>query len=119
MQIINIKKYTSKTNNDDDFRLIKIKRDLQKKEVKTFYLKSKHYQYIKIAFVARIQAGCLAINKLKSIMGVELKEEIKGLTSDKIKIYQVSITAPQGSNLPDTMFKSDNKTFKFNIDENG
>eukprot|EP01084_Bolivina_argentea_P287835 493942_1 len=84
-----IKVYTSKTNSnmDNDWNLIKIKRDIAEKEMKKFYLKSDHERYIKIAFGDRVSNGYVGVNRLKWI-GFEpvVEDEI----TNKIKIYQCS-----------------------------
>ena len=96
-----IKVYTSDNNNENDYRLIKIKRKLQKKETKTFYLKGRHKRFIKIAIQDRIKNGRCAINKL-IFRGNEENTSSPGDTIDftkKVKIYQCSSTQGEAINV--------------------
>merc|ERR1712154_513583 len=83
-----IKVSTSK-NVDNGYKLIKIKRNIEKKQTKTFYLKSKHERYLRIAFQGRVTSGYAGVNVFK-LNGYELAEDLKGSITSKVSVYQCS-----------------------------
>jgi len=98
-----VKIYTSKAE-DGHYELIKIKRNLPKKEEKTFFLKSKHERYIKIAIADRT-SGTASINKVK-FNGFEPKVSsapgaVGGIVefTSNVSVYQASAKKESAPNV--------------------